>query len=458
MRTWPDSSDAISRKYLRQLQLRPSTLDTYRPMLAEFHQFVIENSAERSVSREILERWLHRRASFSSAQAIVARIRPINRFLDWLVANRLLTSNPLAELGRHLGTQDKAQIIRALLSPQSTAALEALRPTPPFASHIGAVMRDHVTLMRSLGHRYHTQEACLLRFDRYLQKRADLIGQPVTVLVREWSKEDLRPQHLLECVQTGRILAKAMQRTDPTVVAPRLHNHLARQMKQNQRRPYIYSEDEMVRLLNAAWSFPSPETPIRPLMLYTMVVLAYCVGLRVGEIVRLTVGDICLDDQTVEIRETKFFKSRRLPVTTTVTAALREYLEARHREGAPSEPRAALFWQRRKSTGYRYVTVRELLLRVIRSSGLKPALGRVGPRIHDMRHSFVVHRIVAWYREGINPQARLPYLATYLGHKDINSMLVYVTITQDLLQQAGDRFRSFGANVLQPAIGGDVCN
>jgi integrase len=73
-------------------------------------------------------------------------------------------------------------------------------------------------------------------------------------------------------------------------------------------------------------------------MLYTMLVMAYCVGLRVGEIVRLKVGDIDIADQTIEIRETKFFKSRRLPVTNTVRAALNDYLKARRMEGAPGDP------------------------------------------------------------------------------------------------------------------------
>ena len=106
---------------------------------------------------------------------------------------------------------------------------------------------------------------------------------------------------------------------------------------------------------------------------------------------------------------------------------------------------------------YRYHTIRALLVQVIRRAGLKPDPGVVGPRIHDLRHSFVVSRILAWYREGVNPQERLPYLVTYLGHKDIHSTLVYITITKELLQHASDRFRSFGARALQAGTGGNTC-
>ncbi|MDX8540705.1 site-specific integrase [Mesorhizobium abyssinicae] len=81
-----------------------------------------------------------------------------------------------------------------------------------------------------------------------------------------------------------------------------------------------------------------------------------------------------------------------------------------------------------------------LLADVIRRAGLKPLGGKPGPRVHDLGHSVVVNRILEWYRTGINPQDRLPFLATYLGHRDINSTLVYITVTQELLHYANDRF------------------
>ena len=89
-----------------------------------------------------------------------------------------------------------------------------------------------------------------------------------------------------------------------------------------------------------------------------------------------------------------------------------------------------------------------MLVDVIRRAGLKPPHGRTGPRLHDLRHSMVVNRILQWYREGINPQDRLPFLATYLGHRDINSTLVYITVTQELLHHANERFQAVGAPCL----------
>ena len=181
----------------------------------------------------------------------------------------------------------------------------------------------------------------------------------------------------------------------------------------------------------------------------------YCAGLRVSEIAHLNLGDVDLTAGTIAIRETKFFKSRILPLAASVVAALREYLEVRgggpgrrriRRRGCSGTTKTERATRPRRSCGCSYD--------ILRRAGLKPPRGRTGPRIHDLRHSFVVNRILEWYRAGINPQDKLPFLATYLGHRDIHSTLVYITVTQDLLQQANERFRAFGAHCLQVAEGG----
>jgi integrase len=184
-----------------------------------------------------------------------------------------------------------------------------------------------------------------------------------------------------------------------------------------------------------------------------MLVLAYCAGLRLGELARLDLGDVHVAAGEIAIRETKFFKSRTLPLADSVMVALRGYLEARQSAGAPQDGSSGLFWHTQGTGRYSRVMTHKLLVCVLRRAGLKPEPGRVGPRIHDLRHSMVVNRMLTWYREGVNPQARLPFLATYLGHKDINSTLVYLTVTQELLQEASERFRAFGARSLHGVEG-----
>jgi integrase len=180
-----------------------------------------------------------------------------------------------------------------------------------------------------------------------------------------------------------------------------------------------------------------------------MVALAYCAGMRLGEIVRLTLADVNLQDGTIDIRETKFFKHRRLPLAAGVIAALRNYLAARERTGGPSNPDSGLFWNQKFGRRYSYGGLGILLVDAMRHAGLKPTRGRIGPRIHDLRHTMVGHRMRDWYKEGINPEAKLPHLATYLGHRDITSTLVYLNITPELLHEASERFRKNGAATLQ---------
>ena len=181
-----------------------------------------------------------------------------------------------------------------------------------------------------------------------------------------------------------------------------------------------------------------------------MLTLAYCVGLRVGELVALTLKDVDLKEGLLEVRETKFFKSRRLPLAPTVIDVLSRYLVARAAAGAPGSPEAPLWWTALRRQPYSYSVIEKLLTRVIRLAGLKEGRGRQGPRVHDLRHTFVGHRMLQWYRSGVDPQTRLPHLATYLGHKDIKSTLVYLNITPEVMRQASERYRQHGVHALCP--------
>ena len=251
----------------------------------------------------------------------------------------------------------------------------------------------------------------------------------------------------MQRIALGRVIAKELNRSGLAVAAPKRDRVLMQEMLRCRRRPHIYTIEEVQRLLDAALRDSAPRAPLRSLTLYTMLALAYCAGLRLAEIVGLKLGDLDLNADCIEVLDTKFFKSRRLPLSATAMAALRDYLKARAKAGAPTESDAPLFWHAKG--GYGYVATGAHLRRLIRVAGLKSSAGRTGPRVHDLRHAFVVHRMTKWYEQGINPQTRLPYLAAYLGHRDIHSTLVYLTITQELLQHANERFRTSEAEVLQ---------
>lgn len=454
MNTIPDFDGCAVQRFVGQLKLKTLVhSNDYRSILNGFQCFVAKQSPTGDLSRPIIEQWLRDRATVWTRHLLNRRARLVDRFLDWRVIDGSLASNPLAQLRQDYGQTDTTSIVRALLAADPEAALEALRLPTPFGSFLGPSMRDYVVLMQAMGHRYEARAALFLRFDRFLQSRPDLAGHSLDVLLREWTGDGSSAVRTLAHLTTGRVLAKALRRQDASVVIPAIDPRLVRQARQEFRRPYLFTEEDVRRLLDTARNFPSPQAPLRPLTVYTMLVLSYCAGLRLGELAHLTVGDINLEDATIDIRETKFFKTRRLPVAPTALTALNDYLEARRQAGAPTDVTAGLFWHQRPAGAYSYVMIHQLLREVIIRAGFKSQKGHVGPRIHDLRHSFVANRMLAWYREGINPQSRLPYLATYLGHKDINSTLVYLTVTQELLQQAGNRFHTFAANALQDSTG-----
>lgn len=454
MNTWPDTDvDAINR-YLQQLRPRSTeTLKVYRCILSGFQRFVMKQQPDTVLRQSTIAIWLGERAVQWQRHIVLHRARIVDRFLDFLVSTGSIPSNPFAELRIRCSQRTTAAIVRALLADEPEVAIEALKPIPQFASFLGESMRHHINLMRAIGYRYNTQAGRFARFDRFLQGRPDLIGKPLENLLQQWRAAHPTLEHAWECQQLGRELGKALRRFDPSINLPPVDRQLCRQIKQQRRHPYVYTASQLGHLLNTARQFPSPCAPLRPLSLYTMIVLACCAGLRLGEIVRLDLADIDMDTGQITIRETKFFKTRTLPLSKSVLAALRQYLQARRQVGASQDGTSGLFWHGQRAERYSYVMTEKLLVRVLRRAGLKPEQGRVGPRIHDLRHAFVVNRMLQWYRDGINPQAHLPYLATYLGHKDINSTLIYLTITQELLQQAGERFRIFAAHHLHALQG-----
>lgn len=452
--TRPFPVDAkLIEQFLRTQHFRhAATPKNYAGTLGNFNGFVAKHAAGASLTVSTVQKWLKERSLKWPAHILYHRTFLVERYLKWLQDQGAIAPNPFAQLHRQYGPRT-TPIVRALVSEHSNAALAQLRRLPRFGSFLGRVMEEHVAHLRALGYRYDANEETLLRFDRFLQKHPELAGLALNKLVERWSEAQPSAYHLYEAQRAGRIVSKAMHRLDPRVPILPIGDGVARAARQHHRSAHLYTDEEIQRVLRSALSYPSPKAPLRPITLFTMLVLVYCAGLRGGEIVRLRLGDVDLQDETIAIRETKFFKHRRLPLAPSVMAAVKRYLSLRQRAGAPTSPGDPLFWSPQRGRGYCIGGVRIVLTDVLRRAGVKPARGAVGARIHDLRHSMVSHRMREWYQSGINPQSRLPYLATYLGHKDIRSTLVYLDITPELLQEAGERFRKNGAAALQMAEG-----
>jgi len=207
--------------------------------------------------------------------------------------------------------------------------------------------------------------------------------------------------------------------------------------------PYVYSPDELQRLLDATAVLESPLSPLQALTYRTLLLLLYGAGLRVSEAIGLTLGDVDHRDRVLTIRETKFYKSRQVPIGQRLAAALITYIERRGALPTPLGDRSALLSTR---FGQRLIYQRVVMFfqRVRSGAGIVCPHGEPRPpRLHDLRHTAAVHRVLAWYRDGKDVQQLLPRLATYLGHASIASTQQYLQMTPELLHEASLRFADY---------------
>jgi integrase len=206
-------------------------------------------------------------------------------------------------------------------------------------------------------------------------------------------------------------------------------------------KPHIYSVEEVRALLREAHAL-GPSESLRPLTYATLIGLLASCGLRVGEAVRLTIGDVQLDATVpqLHIARPKFRKSRLVALHSTTAAALRAYALERHR--LDYDGVCNTFFVSEKPGPLQEGSVRRTFAQIGRRAGLRSKTGR-GPRLQDLRHTFAVGRLLHWYREGADVLARLPELSIYLGHVRPEDTYWYLSATPQLLTAAADRFEAF---------------
>jgi site-specific recombinase XerD len=216
--------------------------------------------------------------------------------------------------------------------------------------------------------------------------------------------------------------------------------------------PYIYARDELQRLLDPR-NVETCQRGARQLdavTFRTLLLLLYGAGLRFSEATGLTLADVDLSEAILTIRDTKFYKSRLVPVGSQLAAVLANYMSVRSRDGL-AQGEAAFLLANRDGTRLASSTVQTAFEALRRIAGVHGAeVGRQTPRLHDLRHSFAVHSLTAWYRQGADVQRLLPILSTYLGHSDLEGTKVYLSMTPELLRQASLRFAHYaggGENV-----------
>jgi len=306
-----------------------------------------------------------------------------------------------------------------------------------FHSFLAEAIRRLIDLRRLSGTDYHSQALLLGAFDRFVVEQAVDPPQVTRPLVEAYqqSLSALAPRTRANRLCVVRQLCRYLAARDPRVYVPEPVRTIP---SRGAHVSYLYRPEEVQALLAAAAALPPPGS-LRPHTIATVLGLLYSTGLRVGEALALNLGDFHPAQPRLFIAAGKFHKARWIPLAPSVCQALERYVE--HRLAVvPQGPQAPLFVNLR---GHRlhYCSIHRDFHRLLARCGI--ARGEhARARLLDFRHTFAITRLLAWYREGCDVNARLPALATYLGHVDITSTQCYLHPTAELLAQVDQRFHT----------------
>lgn len=306
------------------------------------------------------------------------------------------------------------------------------------ARSLGKDIEQFLVFKRALGYPYRRGEASLRSFQRFatrnLERRAPI---DLAAAINAWldRRPDRKPVTRACDLGAVRQLCHFRRRRDPkgylpsVRLAPYTESHYI---------PYIFSLQEIRALLEAVGHHQGRN--FWPGLLRLLILTTYCTGLRLGETVRLRCTDVDFRTRVLHIHASKG-RTRLVPFGVDLAREYHRYWPQRdellRRKG---HDRADALFIGRYGRAITLKATSDILRRMLRRLGLKRPRGRIGPRPYDLRHAFAVHRLTAWYREGADIHARLPWLSAYMGHVSVLGTETYLHATPELLQYASDRF------------------
>jgi len=321
-------------------------------------------------------------------------------------------------------------------------------------SFLAESIRRLIDLRRLSGSDYHSQAQLLGAFDRFVIERSADGDEPrltrELVETYQHSLSALAPRTRANHLCVVRQLCRYLGARDPGIYVPEPVRAIP---SRGAHTPYIYSAEQIQALLAAAADLPPPGS-LRPHTYRTLLGLLYSTGLRIGEAFALNLEDFHPAEQRLFVACGKFRKARWIPSAPSVCQALAGYVE-RRLHYPPTEVQAPLFINLR-ARRLQHCSVNHDFHRLLAQCGIARN-EHTAPRLHDFRHTFAVNRLLGWYRDVCDVNARLPALATYMGHVNIASTQCYLQPTAELLAQVDRRFHAHYLNrVKPPSVAGDA--
>jgi integrase len=412
--------------YLRIRRAEGAQFKKVGPALEQFVEFLEERRAER-VTVELALEWAtlpavagdrYRANRLTMVRGFAAYLReldPANEVPAW----GLLPSGKPGRAGR------RNPIVSGIALGSGSVAHGGFR----------AALADYLRIRRALGYKLTKDERALRNFVEFLE--ASGAERVTTELALDWATlpEDAAPASLANRLTMVRQFATFLRTIDPATEVPP-----GRLLRAGQRRatPYLYSDAEIAALMDATAVL---RYPLLIATYRTMIGLLAVSGLRVGEALRLDTGDIDWDRQLLVVRETKFGKTRLVPLHRTAIESLGRYLRERSRLYPCPEPRTPALFISAAGTRLIYNCVNFTFLKLTRRAGLRPRSPACRPRAHDLRHTLAVRTLLDGYHSGADVEARLSVLSTYLGHVNPSSTYWYLSAAPELFALAGERLQ-----------------
>jgi site-specific recombinase XerD len=344
-------------------------------------------------------------------------------------------------------------------SPAASARWRVGARTAPLGwawrSFLKKPLTDYLSVQRALGRDYNTPERTLRGLDFFLVRRYPRARRFTPAMFAAWAAglHSLCPTTARMRMLCVRKFCGHLARSRAGIFIPDLRTFPKELPHQA---PYLISESEVARVLAATTKLRATHSnPLHPQTIRMALLLTFCCGLRKGEVLKLRLADIDVEEMVLRINETKFYKSRFVPLSPSVADELRRYLAQRHRKNLPVEPGAPLVWNgwpRRNGqvmalSSYPFWATWQ---RVCRWAHVFDHRGR-SPRLHDLRHGFAVAALLRGYDAGLDAQVVLPRLARYMGHAGAQFTHYYLKFTEPLRCAASDRFRQHWAAVILPS-------
>jgi integrase len=301
-------------------------------------------------------------------------------------------------------------------------------------SALRQAIQEYLAMRRSLGFKLKESGNGLLDFAAFMQQhRAAYITQ---ALALAWTQQPAhtQPANWAQRLSFVRGFARFRSASDPRTQIPALG---LLPFRPKRARPYLYSDDEIRRLLCAALKMPCryERGELRPWVYYALFGLLSVSGLRLDEARNLELRDVDLKGAVLTIRGAKFGKDRLVPLHASTCKVLANYLARRQRHWATRPVSSYLFvssWGNQFDTGQ----IHRAFYALSRQIGLRGASDRHGPRLHDMRHRFATTTLVRWYRSDQDPERKLPILSAYLGHVHVADTQWYLSASPELMREA----------------------